>query len=128
MFNIGDKVVNAYGEEHIVIDRYFSHKEQKNHYSIQSGSIIEHCVPEEKLKLVEKENFNITVEIKILDEVVVGIIKKDGEEIHRGHGHRIHEGEDGIVQAISYAFKKCWESINGGTIINHENQNKFIRR
>lgn len=121
MFNIGDKVVNAYGEENIVIDRMLSEKEQKYYYQIKTcnGNVIEDFVAEENLKSMPKGNYDITVEIKILDDVVIGIIKKDGTEILRGHGHRIHEGENGIVQAIAYAYRKCWESINGGTLINH---------
>ena len=119
MYNINDKVVTVYGEEAVIVDKMFSEKDQIQYYSIKTGSIVEDFVPEEKLKALPKENLNITVEIEILDKVVIGIIKKDGKEIARGHGHRIHEGSDGIVQAISYAYRKCWESINGGTLINH---------
>jgi hypothetical protein len=119
MFNIGDKVVNAYGEEGTVLDRMLSEKDQKYYYTIKAGSLTEHFVPEEKLKAMPKENLNITAEIEILDNVVIGIIKNDGKEIARGHGHRIHEGEQGIIQAISYAFKKAYEKVNGGTVTNH---------
>jgi hypothetical protein len=122
MFNIGDKVVNAYGEENIVIDRMLSEKEQKYYYQIKTcnGNVIEDFVAEENLKAMPKENLNITVEVEILDSVVVGIIKKDGKEIARGHGHRIHEGSDGIIQAISYAFKKCWEKVNEGEVTTNQ--------
>ena len=119
MYNINDKVVTVYGEEAVILDRFFSEKDQRYYYSIKAGNVVENFVPEEKLKACSKENYDITVEIKILDDVVIGIIKKDGTEILRGHGHRIHEGENGIVQAIAYAYRKCWESINGGTLINH---------
>jgi hypothetical protein len=123
MFNIGDKVVNAYGEEGTVLDRMLSEKDQKYYYTIKAGSLTENLVSEEKLKACPKENYDITVEIKILDNVVVGMINKEENgvktEVARGHGHRIHEGSDGIIQAISYAFKKCWESINGGEVENN---------
>ena len=120
MFNINDKVVTVYGEEAIINDRFFSEKDQQYYYSIKVGNVVENFVPEEKLKALPKENLNISVEIEILDNVVVGIIKNDGKEIARGHGHRIHEGSDGIVQAISYAFKKCWEKTNGGEVSTNQ--------
>ena len=120
MFNIGDKVVTAYGEENTIVDRMFSEKDQKYYYTIKNGSLVENFVAEENLKAMPKENLNITAEIEILDNVVIGIIKNDGKEICRGHGHRIHEGSDGIVQAISYAFKKCWEKVNEGEISTNQ--------
>lgn len=120
MFNIGDKVVNVFGEESVIVDRMFSEKDQKYYYSTEAGNIRENFVPEEKIKAVPKENLNITAEIEILDNVVIGIVKNDGKEIARGHGHRIHEGSDGIVQAISYAFKKCWEKVNEGEITTNQ--------
>ena len=120
MFNINDKVVTVYGEESVIVDRMFSEADQKYYYSIEAGSIRENFVPEEKLKELPKENLNITVEVEILDNVVVGIIKNNGKEIARGHGHRIHEGSDGIVQAISYAFKKCWEKTNDGEVTTNQ--------
>ena len=128
MFNIGDKVVTAYGEENTIVDRMFSEKDQKYYYTIKNGSLVENFVPEENLKAMPKMDYDITVEIKILDEVVIGIINKEENgvktEVSRGHGHRIHEGEQGIVQAISYAFKKAYEKVNGGTITNqHKNYN-----
>lgn len=119
MFNIGDKVVTAFGEENTIVDRMFSEKDQRYYYTIKNGSLVENFVPEEMLKAMPKENLNITAEIEILDSVVIGIVKLDGKEIVRGHGHRIHEGEQGIIQAISYAFKKAYEKVNGGTITNH---------
>lgn len=38
-------------------------------------------------------------------------------EIARGHGHIIHEGAVGIAQASSYALKKVYEKMNGGTLV-----------
>ena len=57
--------------------------------------------------------------LHIENVAVVKILKREEnstarEEIVRGHGHIIHEGDVGIVQALSYALKKAYEKINGG--------------
>lgn len=56
------------------------------------------------------------VELDIADNVVVTIITENGKEICRGHGHIIHEGAIGVIQAISYATKKAYEKLNGGAL------------
>lgn len=57
-------------------------------------------------------------EFEYLDNVVVAVfyeVKGDTKtEIGRGHGHIIHEGALGIVQAASYGLKKMFEKMNGG--------------
>lgn len=56
-------------------------------------------------------------EFEYLDNVVVAIfyeINEDSKkEIARGHGHIIHQGAEGIVQASAYAVKKAWAPLNG---------------
>lgn len=60
-------------------------------------------------------------EFDYLEDVVVAkLYEVKGEtktEIERGHGHIIHEGAKGIAQAASYALKKIFEKMNGGTLI-----------
>ena len=55
-------------------------------------------------------------EFEYLDNVVVAIFYEVTEEsrteIARGHGHIIHEGAPGIVQASAYAVKKAWAVLN----------------
>lgn len=51
--------------------------------------------------------------------VVAKFIETKGDtetELGRGHGHMIHEGALGIAQASSYALKKIFEKMNGGTL------------
>lgn len=59
-------------------------------------------------------------EFEYLDNVVVAIfyeIRGDEKtELGRGHGHILHDGVVGIAQASSYALKKIYEKINGGTV------------
>lgn len=59
-----------------------------------------------------KKEYNLILDYA--DNVVVVIITEDGKEVGRGHGHIIHEGSIGIVQAASYALKKIYER-RGGT-------------
>lgn len=67
-----------------------------------------------------KNESDWVVETEVLSNVCVARIYRmeDGEkkEISRGHGHIIHEGDLGIVQAFSYAFKKAYEKINEGKV------------
>ena len=59
-------------------------------------------------------------EFDYLEDVVVAkLYEVNGEtktEIERGHGHIIHAGAVGIAQAASYALKKIFEKMNGGTL------------
>ncbi len=51
-----------------------------------------------------------TVVIARLYEVKNGV----GKEIAKNHGHIIHDGKKGFVQAASYALKKMYETTEGG--------------
>ena len=55
-------------------------------------------------------------EVDVLDKVVVAVLYEVGDdyktEIARGHGHIIHEGEEGIAQAASYASKKIYQKFS----------------
>lgn len=60
-------------------------------------------------------------EFEFLDTVVVATLYEtdyNGVEkpIAKGHGHIIHEGQIGIDQAASYAVKRIYEALNGGTM------------
>ena len=52
-------------------------------------------------------------EIEQADTIVVVRMLCGEEEIVRGHGHIIHEGNLGLAQATSYAFKKLYEKLGG---------------
>ena len=60
-------------------------------------------------------------EFDFLDTVVVATLyetdyKGVEKRIAKGHGHIIHEGQIGIAQAASYAVKRIYEALNGGTM------------
>ena len=121
-YKIGDIVVTAFGEKNVIVDKMWSTRDNKYYCTLQSseGMVEESGYTEERFKLYEDEDkdANFSVEIQRADSVIIGIIYKeiDGKkiEVSRGHGHIIHDGEKGIIQAISYAFKKAYERISDG--------------
>lgn len=58
--------------------------------------------------------------IDIAENVVIAIMLKDGKQVCRGHAHIIHEGTIGIAQAASYALKRLYSNMNGGSFIGGE--------
>ena len=58
-------------------------------------------------------------EIEVSDNVVIAylyeIVGDTKTLVARGHGHIMHEGEIGIAQAGSYALKRLYLHVNGGS-------------
>ena len=54
---------------------------------------------------------DVQVRAELADDVVIVVLSVDREQLPRGHGHIIHEGYQGIVQAFSWAAKKAWDSV-----------------
>lgn len=55
------------------------------------------------------------VSVQVTDNLVIGVIYEIQHgvktEVARGHGHIIHAGALGIVQATSYAFREAWRAL-----------------
>lgn len=76
---------------------------------------------EADLELIpDKKGYSIDIKIDIASNVVIATLYEVTEDtkspLAKGHGHMIHEGELGVVQAASYACKKLYESL-GGTFV-----------
>jgi hypothetical protein len=117
VMNIGQKVRNSYGETGTIVDRMYSTREDKYFYSVKLDSRDEEVLySSENLQKVEKPTCEYEMETKVLENLCCCIIYKteDGQkkELCRGHGHIFHEGDLGIVQALSYAAKKAYEKFN----------------
>lgn len=63
---------------------------------------------------LSKLNFEITLD----NNIAIVRAKYNGEEISYNHGHIFHDGIAGAVQAVSYAFRRMWEGLQGGDIEN----------
>lgn len=123
-FNLGDVVKTKDGVG-TIIDKMYSEREGKFFYHIRlEGELFKRVkvyTEEELAPYIDEPKEDYIVETEILENVVVVKIlksEKDSsirEEVVRGHGHIIHEGDIGIVQALSYALKKAYEKINGGS-------------
>ena len=115
--NIGCRVrVNSH--EGVIVDKMHSEKSGKTLYEVEfniHGKKATKMCAEDQLEVVELSFSKFDFKFEVADNVVVCICTEDGEEIGRGHGHIIHEGRVGFVQAASYAIKRMYERMNGGT-------------
>ena len=73
----------------------------------------------ESLELFVEHPTEYKYEFEMLDNVVVVVLYEvvgdTKKEVARGHGHIIHEGVIGIAQASSYALKRIYMDVNGGS-------------
>ena len=123
-FEIGTKIINAYGETGKIVDRMYSEKEKEYYYGVTYDSREEDEVllakGDELREVNETNGEDYEAEASLLNNVCVAIIyrKENGgkKEVSRGHGHIIHEGDLGVAQALSYAFKRAYEKLNNGKI------------
>lgn len=115
---------NTAGEVGEIVDKMYSEAEGKYLYRICiDGETRTRAAfyTEEDLELYVKERkADYCIESEVLDNVCLAIVYRiEGDEkveVVRGHGHIIHEGDLGIVQAFSYALKKAYEKMNGGEL------------
>ena len=108
-YKIGDKVITPYGEEAEIMSNGFV-KGNKTYYAVEYGDGRLGIFAVEDLRLAEipfdpsKMSFKISIE----DNIAIASAYYDGKEIEKGHGHIFHDGIDGILQAVSYAFRRMW--------------------
>jgi hypothetical protein len=66
-----------------------------------------------KPKVEEKTESGIHFKVEIHDDVAVARMMDGEVQLGIGHGHVLHAGTLGIMQAASYAMKRCYESMGG---------------
>lgn len=81
---------------------------EEQRYPSRSLYDAESLIPFEELPPLEYR-----FEIEQADTVMIARMFCGDEEIARGHGHIIHEGNLGIAQATSYALKKIYGKLGG---------------
>lgn len=60
-----------------------------------------------------KPTANLRFELEILENVVVARMYDGDTQLGVGHGHVFHDGALGIMQAGSFAMKRCYENMGG---------------
>lgn len=126
-FNIGEKVrERATGNGGTVTDKLFSEARGGFMYVVKPDDGGRSFMRKEDELEDHRFTKEYSIETAIADGVVIGVIYEiDGDqkiEVCRGHGHIIHEGAEGIAQACSYAYKKAFESIDGGIYFKQRRQ------
>lgn len=122
-FNIGDRVRSiTLGKAGVVEDKLFSNKADGFVYIVKfDDSTHPFYKPLPGGELVSVEEPTYRFEVYRADNVMVAVMYEDGceseREIGRFHGHIIHEGAIGVAQAASYAMKKLYTSMNGGSML-----------
>ena len=108
-YKVGDKVITSYGEEAEIMSNGFV-KGNKTYYAVEYGDGRFGIFAGEDLRLAEIpfDTSKMYFEISIEDNLAIARAYYDGKEIEKGHGHILHDGIDGILQSVSYAFKRMW--------------------
>ena len=126
-FNIGDRVVSLkHSKSGVVEDKLYSNKLDDWMYTIQfDDSGVPFYKPFQADELEPYgEDKTYRYEVFQADNVMVAVMYEiDGDtkrEIHRCHGHIMHDGLIGIAQAASYSMKKIYIGMNGGKYIGLE--------
>jgi len=109
---IGTVVDRLYSEAYScqVYTVHFDGQDNPSRSSFDDESLV--AVPDESIK---EWNYEIICE----NGVVVAKLYEDGQLIESGHAHILHDGIKGYAQASSYALKKIYEHLNGGTLTNN---------
>lgn len=117
-YNIGDKVCTGKGVG-TVTDKMYSEKSELYYYCVTLDGKDEEendlFVDDDLTPWVEAQ---YVTETEVCGNVVVGVVYKvdaygKKEFVARGHGHIMHDGEKGIMQAISYEYLKAYQSTYG---------------
>lgn len=113
-FRINDKVkLKGSGEVGTVSMVFIDTEKNKNAYKVifadSSCAIYEE---EELLPVSESVDLNLfDFEITLDNNIAIVRAKYNGKEIAHNHGHIFRDGKCGVLQAVSYAFRRMWESI-----------------
>lgn len=123
MYNIGDFVYTSAGVKAVITDKMYSDKKKAYYYGISYDDMCEDdediVYHEADLYPYEEEKTDYSVDIAIDDGVVVcNIYEVTGDtkkHVCRGHAHILHNGIIGIAQAVSYASRRAFMSVNNNS-------------
>lgn len=123
-FNIGDRVwADRYGKYGVIEDKLYSNKLDEWMYTVKfDDSKVPFVKPlsREDLEPLEEDK-QYRFEVFQAENVMVAVMYEiDGDterEVKRYHGHIMHDGIIGVVQAASYAMKKIYIGMNDGKFV-----------
>lgn len=103
-----------------VVDKLYSEAHGCHVYKLQLGGFEKVSAAlfigedlEELPKAEEKTERGIHFKVDICGDVVVAQMMDGDMQLGIGHGHLLHSGNLGIMQAASFAMKRCYESMGG---------------
>ena len=114
-FKIGDRVETNWIGTGKVTDVLYSPNKDAYTYEVVNDMGAVHLFSEDELKLAEAPTvygFEVTISGNV---AVVTMNATQGLKTHvyaRGPAHILHDGEVGIAQAVSYAAKRMFESLD----------------
>lgn len=107
------KLAGAVGE---IVDKMYSEAYGEHLYKLAFDGyerVSTSLFISEDLREVEPEKVDFRVEFEYLDRVVVARAMSGDRQLGIGHGHLLHGGALGLMQAASYAAKRCYMSMGG---------------
>lgn len=122
-FYIGDRVKIAGGKiSGVIVDKLYSEAADRFTYMVEhdggTGQVT--SLFEDGIRKYEEVSYRVAVDCfeGVVTVIVYECCGEKEVEVARGHGHDIHGGRDGFVQALSYATKKAWGKLNnrGGNL------------
>ena len=109
-YEIGEKVIGATGEEVTIASELLIGRNNEHLYLIRESDGGMLLMEEKFLKRNEApfDNSKMYFEINIEGNLAIVRAYYDGKEIEKGHGHIFHDGIEGVLQSVSYAFRRMW--------------------
>lgn len=117
-YKVGDRVRTGDGKQGVIKDVLISF-DYGGYYFLVLLDGESNVLPfhESDLTLCNNANYSLALMIEE-NTVCVAIHKQIGDEkktVACEHAHIMQEGDAGVVQAVSYAFKRAYESFSTGT-------------
>ena len=107
------KLAGAVGE---IVDKMYSEACGEHLYKLRfdgAESVSMALFVGDDLHEIEPEKVDFRVEFEYLDRVIVARAMSGDKQLGIGHGHLLHGGALGLMQAASYAAKRCYMSMGG---------------
>ena len=111
-FKVGDRALVE--NEVVTIDDIMQSEKGGVYYAVTFENWNEQGIySEDELQHMASENMDVSgYDFKIIVTSGLAIVKcsHNGKPLGTSHAHIFHDGEEGVLQAVSYAFKRLWEA------------------